>query len=155
MNRRNAFLAWIVLTAPQSEHEKLIPAEKNLDPAWVRSLAERGEPAWWKGEELRWIGMPVGGLCAGQLYLGGDGKLWHWDVFNKPFRTGDGHYRNPMKPSSPFEQGFALRVRTGGKELVRTLDRNGFADIRFRGAYPLGLMVSGVRGDRTAIWEEK
>ena len=42
--------------------------------------------------------MPVGGISAGQLYLGGDGKLWHWDIFNQIVGTGDAHYANPPKP---------------------------------------------------------
>ena len=53
--------------------------------------------------------MPVGGICAGQLYLGGDGKLWHWDIFNRHVGTGAEHYANPLKPPSPLDQGFALR----------------------------------------------
>ena len=59
--------------------------------------------------------MPIGGLCAGQLYLGGDGKLWHWDIFNRPMGTGDGNYAHPPTPSSPLEQGFALEITAGGK----------------------------------------
>ena len=63
--------------------------------------------------------MPIGGLCAGQLYLGGDGKLWHWDLFNLPQTPDFGdysgpHYAHPLKPESPLEQGFALRVVAGG-----------------------------------------
>jgi hypothetical protein len=57
------------------DFERLIPADKKLDPAWVRSLFERGEPTVFRGAELDLIGMPVGGIGAGQLYLGGDGKL--------------------------------------------------------------------------------
>ena len=82
--------------------------------------------------------MPVGGLCAGQLYLGGDGKLWHWDVFNQVIGTGDGHYAHPPKPESPLDQGFAVRVETGDKSQERTLDRVGFPNVAFRGEYPIG-----------------
>jgi uncharacterized protein (DUF608 family) len=81
--------------------------------------------------------MPVGGLCAGQLYLGGDGRLWHWDIFNQPIGTGDGNYAHPPKPESPLEQGFALRITRGGKAETRNLDRTGFANISFLGEYPV------------------
>jgi uncharacterized protein (DUF608 family) len=124
----------------QSDFEKMVPADKKLNPDWVRSLTARGERAVWRGAELEKIGMPVGGICSGQLYLGGDGKLWHWDIFNKHVGTGDGHYRNPLKPASPLDQGFALRVRSGDKTVVRTLDRAGFADVRFCGEYPIGFV---------------
>ncbi len=121
----------------QSDFEKLIPADKKLNPEWIRSLTARGERAVYRGAELEKIGMPVGGICCGQLYIGGDGKLWHWDIFNKIIRTADAHYCNPMKPASPMDQGFALRVRWAGKESVRSLDKNGFQDIRFVGEYPI------------------
>ncbi len=61
----------------------LIPAEKNLPVGWLRSLVEIGERAVWKGEELKTIGMPVGGIGTGQLYLCGDGTLGQWDIFNE------------------------------------------------------------------------
>ncbi len=80
--------------------------------------------------------MPIGGLCAGQLYLGGDGKLWHWDIFNRVEHTNDAHYAHPLRPESPLDQGFAVRIKTDDKTEIRTLDRDGFADIRFRGEYP-------------------
>ena len=56
--------------------------------------------------------MPIGGICAGQLYLGGDGKLWHWDIFNRVDRTNEAHYANPMRPESPLDQGFAVRIKS-------------------------------------------
>lgn len=127
-----------------------IPADKRFSADWLRSLTARGEPTWYRGDrgELAHIGMPIGGICAGQLYLGGDGKLWWWDLFHRPLASGQGnssgpHYANPMQPRSPLEQGFALRARTPGDAAsarVFPLDRRGFRDIRFRGAYPIGFV---------------
>ncbi len=117
---------------------RLVPPDKKLDPEWVRSLFTRGEPTVHQGAALDLIGMPIGGLCAGQLYLGGDGKLWHWDVFNRTIGTNEAHYADPLRPKSPLDQGFAVRIRREGRTEVKTLDRRGFADIRFRGEYPIG-----------------
>ena len=71
------------LLAQPHQDSYRIPRDKNLDPEWVRSLFERGEPEVFSGSELVYIGMPVGGVCAGQVYLGGDGRLWLWDIFNQ------------------------------------------------------------------------
>jgi uncharacterized protein (DUF608 family) len=123
-----------------AEQEKLIPADKKLHPQWVQSLTARGDREVYRGKELEKIGMPIGGLCAGQLYLGGDGKLWHWDVFNKHIGTGDGNYAHPPQPNSPLEQGFAVEVEIDGRKEIRTLDRRGFSDISFCGEYPIGFV---------------
>lgn len=71
-----------VMAGPFSpaDFEKLVPSDKRLGAGWIKSLFDRGEPTFYQGENLKWIGMPIGGLCAGQLYLGGDGRLWHWDI---------------------------------------------------------------------------
>lgn len=139
--------AGLALAAPQlavagpfdaSDFENLVPADKRLNPDWVQSLFARGEPATYRGEELRSIGMPVGGICAGQVYLGGDGRLWHWDIFNQHIGTGAEHYARPMQPSSPLEQGFAIRIYAGGQTQTRSLDRTGFGEVAFRGEYPIG-----------------
>lgn len=128
----------IAKAVESSDSEKTNPANKELDPAWIESLFARGEKAVYHGSDLRKIGMPVGGLCAGQLYLGGDGKLWHWDIFNQYVATGDAHYAHPLEPSSPIDQGFGLRTTVRGKSEFRTLDGKGFSDITFRGEYPIG-----------------
>jgi len=136
------FVGRDVMAGPFSKEdfEKLIPPDKKLAPEWVKSLYARGERTVYRGAELEKIGMPIGGLCAGQMYLGGDGKLWHWDIFNQHIGTGDAHYRSPMKPASPLDQGFAIRVKSGGKTEVRALDRSGFANITFCGEYPIGFV---------------
>ncbi len=109
-------------------------------------LLRRTEPEVYSGDELRFIGMPVGGLFAGTVYLGGDGQLWNWDVFNqehlgavdRPAATfmGDvltamsgANYVDPVRQQSPFSQRFELMA---GDKRVR------FGDIRFRGEYPIG-----------------
>jgi uncharacterized protein (DUF608 family) len=120
--------------------EKLIPREKNFDPEWWASLSDRGRPQWFEGNGLRWIGLPIGGICAGQVYLGGDGRLWHWDIFNQPIRTGPEHYAHPLEPHYPLEQGFAVAVEGPSGSQIRPLDRRGFSRIRFRGEYPLGIV---------------
>ncbi|HLK60031.1 MAG TPA: GH116 family glycosyl-hydrolase [Chthonomonadaceae bacterium] len=140
----------------ETDFEKLIPPDKKLHPDWVKSLFARGERTVYTKTrgELKHIGMPVGGICCGTLYLGGDGKLWLWDIFNanqngiEP-RTvrWDGfgnpgtvdpqngaNYVSPAEPKSPLEQGFALKVNGA----VRPMDSKGWEEIRFQGEYPIG-----------------
>lgn len=123
-----------------------IPADKKLSPEWLRSLFARTTPEVFTSArgELRHIGMPIGGICCGQVYLAGDGRLWHWDIFNLPQArewsdTSGPLYARPAFAVSPIEQGFALRVSDAqGKPLAqRMLDSSGFRDIEFRGEYPV------------------
>ncbi len=77
----------------REDFDHLVPADKKLSPEWVKSLFARGTPEVLRGGELKYVGMPVGGIGAGQLYLGGDGRLWHWDIFNQYMGTGCGSLR--------------------------------------------------------------
>lgn len=154
--------AWVAATAgrafagPFAETqpgEHAVPADKKLSADWVRSLYERGEPMRCRGQELTYIGMPVGGVCCGTMYLGGDGRLWVWDIFNEhhlgvvpnrlPEYRGqratelDGsNYFAPPKADEhrPVAQGFALRLG----DQVWTLDKEGFGDVQFESGYPIG-----------------
>jgi len=129
------------------------PTIKEFNPGDVRALVERGKPIVYtkaNSSDFDYIGMPVGGIGAGQLYLGGDGRLWHWDIFNTRMRPRftveqGAAYKNPPKQNDAndsdqyvLEQGFALRVCAAGESEVRTLDRRGFSDIEFMGQYPIG-----------------
>ncbi len=129
---------WSVMAGPfdDTDFTNLVPVDKKLDPTWIASLFERGTPTVYRDGDLELIGMPVGGLCAGQVYLGGDGTLWHWDIFNRHIGTGAEHYANPLRPASPLDQGFGIRVN----DAVRPLDRTGFAAVSFRGEYPIALV---------------
>lgn len=99
--------------------------------------------------------MPAGGIGCGLVYLSGDGRLWHWDIFNQnlygvyegrfqykgqSLSSGDGAaYIDPPKPHSPFEIGFHLDF-DGGPERGLTMDHesSGWQDVTFEGRYPVG-----------------
>jgi non-lysosomal glucosylceramidase len=121
-----------------ADFQRFVPEDKKLSPQWVKSLFERGEPTIYRGTDLKYIGMPIGGLTCGQLYLGGDGKLWHWDIFNQIFHTGDHNYANPVEPNSPLQQGFSIVIGGADGSTVRKLDASGFSDVSFKGQYPIG-----------------
>lgn len=124
-----------------------VPADKKLDAKWIASLTSRGEETVYSSRrnELGYIGMPIGGICAGQVYLGGDGKLWLWDIFNQPasatWNDSSGpHYAKPVRQSAQMVQGFGMEVGWGGRTVARHFDTTGWTDISFRGQYPIGLV---------------
>jgi len=118
-------------------------------------------------DELKYIGMPVGGIGCGTLYLGGDGRLWLWDIFNtrenylvdhvaKDFDWA-GHASKRMDVPSkdganyvaPLNiddggrdrdllQGFMLRVAVGERVFVRRLEAADWAEVEFQPTYPIG-----------------
>ena len=134
-----------------NEYLNIIPIDKKLRPEWITSLTARGEPTIVAHPAaLQHIGMPVGGLFTGTLYLGGDGKLWLWDMLNhvvegivprqveykgQTIGTRSGaNYVSPAPRQLPLDQGFAVRV----DGTVRPLDHTGFTSISFQGQYPIG-----------------
>ncbi|HIJ53765.1 MAG TPA: hypothetical protein HPP66_11510 [Planctomycetes bacterium] len=118
----------------------VIPTDKKLSSSEVRRLFERGRPETYRGKDLDTIGMPVGGIATGQLYLRGDGTLGLWWIFNKHIFTGYGAtcYRT-YRPDSPVESGFAVVVESGGKIHAKKLNRD-FGTVEFAGEYPIGLV---------------
>ncbi|MBL7111758.1 MAG: hypothetical protein ISS19_07450 [Bacteroidales bacterium] len=142
-------------TAQDFQH--LIPEDKKLSPEWVRSLTKRGEPEIFssQADELKYIGMPIGGICCGQLYISGDGRLWLWDIFQSNYEreapatggwrldqfTFGGLYAKPRtsmgNDKHSVDQGFALKVVSDKMTITKTLNHDGFNDITFRGEYPV------------------
>jgi len=115
-----------------------VPVEKKLPAGWSEAIWAKGGPRVCTGAELRNIAMPIGGIGAGQVYLGGDGRLRHWAVFNKHHNTGYGRTNyKPWVPAARIDQGFAIRVVRDGKAVTRRLDSTGIKDIRFVGEYPI------------------
>ncbi|MDE3234558.1 MAG: hypothetical protein KGO81_01295 [Bacteroidota bacterium] len=158
-------LSWEKYLFEQSYPLHNIPEHKGIDPAWVKMLYNRGEEtAYHKSKnELKYIGMPVGGLHAGTVYVGGDGRLWLWQIFNETFegshegidpkiatwndgtterkiRARDGSaYIDPTLADSKrvLEQGFAVKVTTNGKTFVKELNEDQWDEVTFKPAYPV------------------
>jgi non-lysosomal glucosylceramidase len=146
-----------------------IPENKSIDPQWAKSLFNRGEAtAYYKSKnEFKYIGMPVGGLHAGTVYVGGDGRLWLWQVYNETFegaqegiepktvnwndgssvrkiRARDGSaYVEPAIADNlrVLEQGFAVKVTMNGKTYIKELSEAHWDEIIFRPAYPMATIT--------------
>ena len=129
-----------------------VPTIKTFEDDWIATLYDRGEPMVYTKENsnnFEFIGMPIGGIGAGQLYLGGDGTLWFWDIFNTNKKIGDvkgvAAYQYPYmrKEEGQFgtkkiEQGFAVRITNSVARTTKALDRSDIDHIAFLGQYPIG-----------------
>lgn len=136
------------------------PADKKLNRMWVQSLYDRGTVTTYtkSADELKYIGMPVGGINCGNLYLGGDGRLWLWDIFNrnqlgvvtkklpvalegfnaKEINNVHGSlYLEPATDIRPFQQGIAITVHSGGSTITRQLHHDDWEEISFEATYPV------------------
>ena len=81
--------------------------------------------------------MPISGICTGQVYLSGDGRLWYWNLEAEKRKANNPKgisYLKPAKVGSPIDVGFA--IQTGDK--TRTLDSAGFSNVTFTNQYPIG-----------------
>ncbi len=124
----------------KEDFEQVIPSDKKLSKEWIAGLYDRGEALSATGEDLKFIGMPINGICTGQVYLGGDGRLWYWNLDgNRDSKhIGKGpRFTDPDTVHSPMDQGFALEIYSGGEKRVFTLDSKGFEDVVFTNRYPM------------------
>jgi uncharacterized protein (DUF608 family) len=138
-----------------------IPADKNLNPEWIKSLYHRGIATTYlkSKNELQYIGMPAGGLHTGTMYLGGDGRLWLYGIYNDdregvdpktaswnngtkeiPVISRDGaNYVEPTLADNKrvLEQGFAVKINYRDKEIIKELSEANFDEIKFEATYPV------------------
>ncbi len=122
----------------------LVPADKQLAAEWVRALFARGTKEVYSGQALENIGMPCGGIGSGQLYLCGDGTLGCWQIMNDAasnWVAGTSSTYQHRGIAKPVEQGFSLRYETADGPVTRSLNRDGFRDIVFKGEYPIGTVT--------------
>jgi uncharacterized protein (DUF608 family) len=148
---------------PATLYRNTIPADKQLDAAWVQSLTERGHAldrgiAGSKHDDtLKYIGMPVGGIGCGTVYLSGDGRLYVWDIWSRGSNgvvpnsiKAPAGYKGRVNPSSgssylnsptfdafapDFSQGFGLRLQDAP---VKPFNADAWESVEFTGKWPLG-----------------
>lgn len=155
------------------------PLDKKLDPAWLAALFERGKPTVYakSRDELKYIGMPCGGIGCGTMYVGGDGRLWLWDIFNDnrngidpktiewhlPLHVGntvraqDGaNFVQPPRSEEkrPVQQGFQIRVLQSGKNVFQKglSELDNWAEITFTAAYPLASIEFSDPAAPVTVW---
>ncbi|HEY8734046.1 MAG TPA: GH116 family glycosyl-hydrolase, partial [Puia sp.] len=138
----------------------IAPLDKKLKKEWIQSLYERGTVTTYakSRNEIKFIGMPVGGICCGTLYAGGDGRLWLWDIFNanqlgavnkklpiklETFNVNEINnvfgslYLEPAFNVRPLQQGFALAIKHKGTYIVKRLHEDDWDEIIFQATYPV------------------
>ncbi len=135
----NVGLSLIVAGIASAAQAPIAQPGPKPEAQWVKRLFEPDQRRVYRGNALETIGMPCGGIAAGQLYVRGDGTLAQWWIFNNAPNTGYGDkcYLT-YRPASPVDQGFAIRVKPdNGDPIVRKLNRDDFDAIEFIGEYPI------------------
>jgi len=123
--------------------QRLIPADKGISAETLAALRERGERRVYRGRSRFALGMPIGGICAGQVYLLGDGTLGEWRVDGRHTNTGYGSECYLVREHRQnLRQGFALRTvdPAGATRTAIMADpsRGGAYDaVEFIGEYPV------------------
>lgn len=157
--------AWPFPLTASSRKDGLLNADKTgdafLDGDRPGKVHEHGKPTSYlkSKHELRYIGMPAGGLHAGTVYMGGDGRLWLWQIYNddregvdpktvawndgkkeRDIRSRDGAcYVEPAIASNKrvLEQGFAIKLDFDGKTIIKELKEDDWNEIIFEATYPI------------------
>jgi non-lysosomal glucosylceramidase len=154
-------------------YAKFVPADKQLPADWIASLTQRGHQLdaaiqyRRKDGNLDVIGMTVGGIGCGTVYLSGDGRLWVWDIFNqhhegvvpndkaaapeglkiiqthkRPRERDGANFLLPPRAADHLN-GVDARfiLRHAGKDFP--LDASGWEDVTFTGRWPVGTVDYG------------
>ena len=148
-------------------YAKFVPGDKSLSADWLASLTTRGHKLdtairYSKADNnLDVIGMTVGGIACGTVYLSGDGQLWVWDVFNQhhegvvannkakapagletiqgrqPRERDGANFLLPPRASA-HQNGVDARFTLTHKDNDHPLDTSGWETVTFTGRWPIG-----------------
>ncbi|MDR1201741.1 MAG: hypothetical protein LBL58_08965 [Tannerellaceae bacterium] len=149
------FLCIPFFSVAQFSDDHKVSLNKGNIKSFVGNVQQKGERKVYKGEELKTIGMPCGGIMAGQLYVRGDGTLANWWIANNAYNTGYGidgllNFDTPLgpwkvcyqtfEPLSYIDQGFRITIDDGRQKVTKELSKKDFDDIGFIGEYPVAFI---------------
>lgn len=150
----------------QFSNDHKVSLDKGDISAFIGDINSRGPRKIYKGEDLKTIGMPCGGIMAGQLYVRGDGTLANWWIANNAYNTGYGidsllnftTSLGPWKvgyqtfePFSYIDQGFKITINNGYLKKTKELSKKDFDNISFIGEYPIAFIDYDSRNDKLPI----
>jgi non-lysosomal glucosylceramidase len=122
-----AVIGDIASAADTSEKTRLKPPKPAGEQTYPQTL-----PRVYKGAHLEAVGMPIGGIGTGSIWLDGQGRLGVWQIFN-----------NLSEPRIP-DSFFAVRARQGsGEAVTRVLQTVAEGSLRavesleFEAGYPI------------------
>jgi non-lysosomal glucosylceramidase len=135
----------------QSLRTGYIPADKGVTPELLAALRRRGERRVYRGPRRFAIGMPCGGVAAGQLYVLGDGTLGGWRIDGRANNTGYGSSSYKVRPQArELAQGFTLVLEDAGAggpggsgagrleaRLADVENGGSYGQVEFIGEYPV------------------
>lgn len=154
------------LSFAQFSGDHKVSLDKGDIQSFIGNKDAKGERKVYKGDELTTIGMPCGGIAAGQLYVRGDGTLANWWIANNAYNTGYGidyllNFDTPLgpwkvcyqtfEPMSYIDQGFKITVDDGNKVQTKELSKEGFDDISFIGEYPIAFVEYGTKDGKFPV----
>ncbi|MCS6862907.1 MAG: GH116 family glycosyl-hydrolase, partial [Abditibacteriales bacterium] len=136
MDRRDFIkTAALAVMAAQVGESALASPHTQADDAlkrWTQALWQRGERRTYRGEALRHIAFPLGGIGAGQVFLTGRGRLEQWQIVN--------NFNSRAHVPGAF---FGVWAKTqDGRRLARLLQEGNLGDVpattavEFCGEYP-------------------
>ena len=115
------------------EVDALVPP---VTPHEVAARYPRTPPRVYRGKNLEAVGMPLGGIGTGSIWLNGQGELGIWQIFN-----------NLSEPRVP-DSFFAVAAKTAaGTMVARVLQTRGEGGLRpvqsldFEGGYPIARLT--------------
>jgi len=96
--KRRAFFGTFAASAAAQPPSEARAANEGTAPTKASAAGRASRvsyPRVFRGEKLRMIAFPLGGVAAGSISLGGRGQLRDWEIYNRPDKGNNPGYEFP------------------------------------------------------------